>query len=246
MSEEPTYKWPLLVLFMLLTPLAAWTGWRWAIQPEEKAPVAEQPNSQNTGDIFVTSAQDRSVAVLPASTNQWVGLEQCVVKMLQATDPNPPLSIRNQPSPQATVIAEVENNQFLDVAGQQGDWFSVRSPVEGWVPKKLTSYSCNTKLATIKPLPDDQPVAILGRFIGTGTHVYKLFLEKGQALTITGRNGNGKMPTLKSPTKAVLFSGPEAGEPDLWSGKLGETGEYQLVLDSNFQGYGYAFNLEVD
>lgn len=246
MSEEPTYKWPLIVLFILLTPLAAWTGWRWAMSPNASEPVAEQPTAQGTGDIFVTSAEPRSVPALPASTNQLVTLERCVVKMVQATDPNPPLSIRSEPSPTATVIGEVNNTQFLDVVGQQGDWFAVTSPTQGWVPKDLTTYSCNTKLAKIKTIPKDQSAGILGRFIGTGTHVYKVSLEKGQALTITGRSGSGQMPTLMSPSQAVLFAGPQDGESDLWSGKLGETGEYQLVLDSNFQGYSYAFNLDVE
>ncbi len=246
MSEEPTYKWPLIFLFILLTPLAAWTGWRWASQPDASERTVQQPVTQDTGDIFITSAEPRNVAALPASTNQLVTLERCVVKMVQATDPNPPLSIRDQPSPTATVIAEVNNAQFLDVVNQQGDWFAVTSPAQGWVPKGLTSYSCNTKLAKIQTIPKDQSAGILGRFIGTGTHVYKLSLEKGQELTITGRSGNGQMPTLMSPSQAVLFSGPENGESDLWSGKLGETGEYQLVLDSNFQGYGYAFNLDVE
>ena len=245
MYEEPTYKWPLIVLFILLTPLAAWTGWKWAISPDSNERVVEQPEVQGTGDIFVTSAQPRSVPTLPASTNQLVTLERCVVKMVQATDPNPPLSIRDQPSPTATVIGEVANAQFLDVVNQQGDWFAVTSPTQGWVPKGLTNYSCNTKLAKIQAIPNGQSAGVLGRFIGTGTHVYKLSLEKGQELTITGRSGSGQMPTLMSPSQAVLFAGPKTGEADLWSGKLGETGEYQLVLDSNFQGYSYAFNLDV-
>jgi len=250
MSQEPTYKWPLIVLFILLTPLAAWTGWRWASRSDSSNPVVEQPTDTDTGDIFATSAgapsaQPRGVPALPASTNQGVTLERCVVKMAQATDPNPPLSVRSQPSPTATVVAEVENAQFLDVVGQQGDWFAVTSPTQGWVPKQLTDYSCNDKLASIQAIPEDQSAGILGRFVGIGTHIYKLPLEKGQALTITGRSGNGQMPRLVSPSQAVLFEGPKTGEPDLWSGELGETGDYQLVLDSNFQGYGYAFNLDV-
>ncbi len=245
MYEEPTYKWPLIILFILLAPLAAWVGWRVANRPDGNVRVVEQPTSQETGDIFITSAESRNVPTLPASTNQLVSLERCVVKMAQATDPNPPLSIRDQPSPTATIIAEVNNDQFLDIAGQQGEWFAVTSPTQGWVPKGLTSYSCNTKLAKIQTIPKDQSAGILGRFIGPGTHVYKLSLEKGQELTITGRSGNGQMPTLMSPSEKVLFSGPESSESDLWSGKLRETGEYQLVLDSNFQGYGYAFNLDV-
>lgn len=245
MSEEPTYKWPLIILFILLTPLAAWTGWRWAMSPNNREQAVEQPSTQEARDSFVISGQQRSVATLPASTNQLVNLERCVVKMVQVMDPNPPLSIRAEPSPTATVIAEVENAQFLDVVGQQGDWFAVTSPTQGWVPKELTNYSCNTKLAKIQAIPQDQSAGILGRFIGTGTHVYKLSLERGQELTITGRSGNGQMPTLVSPSQEVLFAGPQEGEADLWSGELDETGEYQLVLDSNFQGYGYAFNLEV-
>jgi hypothetical protein len=243
MSDEPSYKWPLIVLFLLLTPIAAWTGWRWANSPNSKEPVAEQL-TPNTGDIFVAPSQ-RTIPAVPASVNQSVTLERCVVNMVQATDPTPPLSIRSEPSPQATVLAEVENNQFLEVVGQRGDWFAVTNPTQGWVPKALTSHSCNLKLAKIQTIPKGQSAAILGRFVGTGTHTYKLSLQKGQELTITGRNGNGLMPTLTSPTKAVLFAGPENGGSDFWAGKLGETGEYQLVLNSNFQGYGYAFNLDV-
>lgn len=245
MYEEPTYKWPLIVLFILLTPLGAWTGWRLAIRPNGSKPVVEQPGEPESGDIFVTSAASKNTPVLPASTNQRVSLERCVVKMAQANDPTPPLSIRNQPSPTASVVGEVNNEQFLDVVNQQGEWFAITSPAPGWVPKALTNYSCNTKLAKIQSISTGQSAGILGRFIGTGTHVYKLSLEKGQELTITGRSGSGQMPTLMSPSQAVLFEGPQNGEADLWSGKLRETGEYQLVLDSNFQGYGYAFNLDV-
>ena len=246
MNEEPSYKWPLIVLFILLTPLAAWIGWRWAMTPNASELAEEQSVETNTGDIFVTSAESRNTPALPASTNQQVTLERCVVKMAQAIDPNPPLSIRNQPSPTGSVVAEVNNEQFLDVVDQQNDWFAVTSPAQGWVPKALTNYSCNTKLAKIQSIPEGQSAGILGRFIGTGTHVYKLSLERGQELTITGRSGSGQMPTLMSPSQAVLFAGPQSGEADLWSGKLRETGEYQLVLDSNFQGYGYAFNVEVN
>jgi hypothetical protein len=244
MSDEPSYKWPLIVLFILLTPIAAWTGWRWAMYPNSKEPVVE-PVAQEAGDIFVAPGQKRAVSAIPASANQSVTLERCLVNMVQANDPNPPLSIRAEPSPQATVLAEVENNQFLEVVGQRGDWFAVTNPTQGWVPKALTNHSCNLKLAKIQTIPKNQSASVLGRFIGTGTHTYKLSLQKGQELSITGRSGNGLMPSLISPTKAVLFAGPENGGPDFWSGKLAETGEYQLVLESNFQGYGYAFNLDV-
>ncbi|NJN29362.1 MAG: hypothetical protein HC824_01990 [Synechococcales cyanobacterium RM1_1_8] len=246
----PSYKWP-LIIFLLLGALAAiWTGNRWAkLQGEASAPV--EPQSP-TGDIFVAGSQPRTVLAVPASTDASTQLERCLVKLTQAKDPNPPLSVRATPSPAAAIVAEIANEQFLDVVGQQNGWFAVTVPnqatAQGWVPMALTDYGCHTKLARVVLPPDQTKTALVrGRFVGPGVHQYKLALERGQTLTISGRGG--PMPALQSPSEAVVFAGPgrqdSTLETDVWSGKLNESGDYQLVLRSDTFGYDYAFNVDV-
>lgn len=242
----PAYKWPLIIIFTLVTGLAAWTGVRLAERQSRTASsttLEDRKAGSQAEDVFLTDSASRTPA-LPASVDQGVVVERCGVTLARANDPTPPLSVRSQPSPQATTVAEVANNEFVDVVGQEGDWFAVSSPAQGWVPKLLTTYGCNQKVARLE-IPGRRGAATAtGIFVGTGTHQYKLPLERGQRLTLTGKEG--PMPQVRSPSNALLFAGPREGEPALWQGQLDQPGEYVLVMDSNFQGFTYAFEVVVE
>lgn len=245
--SDPGYKWPLIIVFAGVTLLAALTGVRLAGRQLENR---DRPNAVEDAqgdfqaeDIFVAESSPRAVAQ-PANADQAILLERCGVTMAQADDPNPPLSVRAQPSPTGSIVAEVANDQFMDVVGQEGDWFAITSPAEGWIPKPLTNYGCNQQLARIQFPEGRRSATARGFFVGTGTHRYQLSLERGQRLTLTGRTG--PMPQLRSPSNALLFAGPQEGQSDIWQAQVTEAGDYSLVMDSNFQGFDYVFEVAVE
>ncbi|NJM58240.1 MAG: hypothetical protein HC857_13480 [Synechococcales cyanobacterium RU_4_20] len=164
--------------------------------------------------------------------------------MAQVNDPQPPLSIRDRPSPSGAIVSEADHGQIIDIAGTQGEWFAVTNPVQGWVPRSLTEYNCNIKVARVKFPRGARSVDLASNFVGTGNHQYKLRASKNQTITLT--NKTGPMPQLKSPGNRVLFAGPQEGDPASWSARLPEDGDYLLQLDSNFRGYSYAFNVKID
>jgi hypothetical protein len=111
--------------------------------------------------------------------------------------------------------------------------------MKGWVAKKITQSGCNQKEERVKFASNRNDTTIADEFIGTGSHVYQLYLLKGQTLTLTAQKG--PRPTVISPNGEVLVESSD--QSTSWSGKLPESGNYQITLESNFKGYNYAFEV---
>ncbi|MBE9033066.1 SH3 domain-containing protein [filamentous cyanobacterium LEGE 11480] len=70
-----------------------------------------------------------------------------------ATDPQPPLNIRSQPSASSSqnIVGTAGNGTILKVIDAQPGWLKVSQPIDGWVHQPLTATSCantNGKAAT--------------------------------------------------------------------------------------------------
>ncbi len=245
------YKLPMLGAFLLATGFSIWTGTQIAnqkntsrrLRPLNESAAPSTVQATDRPNIAKANSATHSFQLDPASKDG-IELEECIVTMAQVNDPRPPLSIRDAASPQGNIVGEANNDQIIDVAGTQGEWFAVTAPVQGWAPRSLTRYACNEKTARVAFPRGKRDLDLAGRFVGTGNHQYKLRASKNQTLTLT--NLAGPMPVLTTPNNQVLFSGPEEGDPTKWSGKLPEEGDYLLRLDSKFRGYEYRFNVRVD
>ena len=111
--------------------------------------------------------------------------------------------------------------------------------MKGWVAKNITLSGCNQKEERVKFANNRNDTTISDEFIGTGSHVYKLYLLKGQTLTLTAQKG--PRPTVISPNGKTLVTSSD--QATSWSGKLPESGDYQVTLESYFKGYNYAFEV---
>jgi hypothetical protein len=146
------------------------------------------------------------------------------------------------------IVGKLNNGTFLQVKTEKNDWFQVTttddSRISGWVSKKQTDYSCGQKVADLNLIVGASPVTIADRFIGDGTHQYKLTLRKGQPLVLTVKSGPA--PYLMDPSeKLIAGDGRGGGIDGTWSGTLPADGVYTIALDSNYQGYSYSFSVQL-
>jgi len=167
--------------------------------------------------------------------------------MAKINDPNPPANIRSQPSTAGSsadspIVGNIKNGIFITIVDQRDDWFRISTPMKGWVAKKITVSGCNQKEERVKFAKNRKDTTIADEFIGTGSHVYQLYLLKGQTLTLNPQKG--PRPTIISPNGKVLVESSD--ESASWSGKLPQSGNYQITLESNFKGYNYAFEVVAD
>jgi hypothetical protein len=131
---------------------------------------------------------------------------------------------------------------FVMIVDQRDDWFKISTPMKGWVAKKITLSGCNRKEERVKFAKNRKDTTIADEFIGSGSHSYQLYLLKGQTLTLNPQKG--PRPTVIAPNGNVLVESSD--ESASWSGKLPQSGNYQITLDSNFKGYNYAFEVVAD
>lgn len=110
-------------------------------------------------------------------------------------------------------------------------------------PKALVLKSRN---GLISP-PNGTSARVKGRIIGGGSHEYLLKASAGQTLTLSV--SEGALPFIFIPNdpnrQTDLTGGGHYTGLDNWSGTLPTTGDYLLVLDSNFRGFSYDFLVEV-
>ncbi len=230
-----------MVAFLVATGFSIWTGAELA--RKQRQPFQPRPAATARASEDINNSRSALTPSQPTESGN-ITVESCKITMAQVQDPQPPLSIRDRPTPQGNVIGEIANDEIIDVNGSQGDWFSISNPVQGWIPRGYTAYGCNTKIARVEFPRGKKGVELTGTFVGTGIHQYKLRANRNQTITLT--SNEGPMPILTSPQETVLFSGPQAGDPESWSGKLPEDGDYILELDSDFRGYTYRFNVQID
>lgn len=194
--------------------------------------TAEQPSTQP------------SVPASPEASSVSRKLELCTVRMAIVNDPQPPLNVRSAPSTTAdNVVGQIKNGTMVTVVDEQNGWLQIATPMRGWVAKNRTENGCNQKLERISLGDGRGTVPIKDRFIGTGDHRYVINVSQGQTLTIT--RDRGPFPSLIAPDGTRLVDGPMNEKRESWTGKLTQTGEYTLELESNFRGYRYSFLVEV-
>ena len=182
-----------------------------------------------------------------AATESLRLVERCETTMAKINDPNPPANVRSQPSlagspGDSAIVGTIKNGTFVTIVDQRDDWFKISTPMKGWVAQKITLSGCNQKDERIKFAKNRKNTTIADEFIGTGSHVYQLYLLKDQTLTLTPQKG--PRPTILSPNGKMLVE--LSDQSVAWSGKLAQSGNYKIILDSNFKGYNYAFEVVAD
>lgn len=176
----------------------------------------------------------------------------CEIHTVRVKDPNPPLNIRSAPdTTTGEIVAKADNGQYLSVQGEENGWLKIEynygKPIVGWIAKNRTESSCNLKEQNITLPASGGSINISDQIIGGGSHEYTLDAVAGKTLTI--KSEKGPLPYVFAPgdinrQKDLTGGGDYTGKTN-WSGELPKTGEYTLILDSNFRGYDYKLNINV-
>lgn len=176
----------------------------------------------------------------PSDNDDLNKVERCETTMAKIDDPNPPANVRSQPNTDsASVVGTLKNGTFVTVVDNNDGWLKISTPTKGWVSKTIALSGCNQKEERVKFAKGSTSVTIADEFIGTGSHSYQMYLLKGQ--TIRLRSQRGPRPTILSPQGRELVATADSAAP--WSGQLDQSGDYKIILDSNFKGYRYAFDV---
>lgn len=184
---------------------------------------------------------DPSASPAPNATEATRTVEKCKVSMARVKDPNPPLNVRSSPNAESpnNIVGKLPNGAFISVVEEQPDWFRISEPA-GWIAKSRTESNCNVKVERIQFGRGQNSTKISDRFIGTGSHEYHLNLAKGQRITLSS---TGKVfPALIAPNGKALNQDENATS---WTGELPTTGDYTLMMESNYKGYAYSFTVKV-
>ncbi|KAM3101722.1 SH3 domain-containing protein [Phormidesmis sp. 146-12] len=202
---------------------------------------APKPSVQSPADQTVDQNPEPTEPENPAEALREV--ESCKVTMAKVSDPNPPLNVRSTPDTTSNdnVVGQLKNGTFVTVTGEQEGWFRISTPVKGWLSIKNVESGCNGKVERVSFGKGGNSVEISDRFIGVGSHEYRLNLAKGQMLTV--RSEKGDLPLIFAPNGKVI-NDPQDGK-QVWMSELPSTGDYKLQMESNFKGYKYAFSVEV-
>jgi Bacterial SH3 domain len=195
-------------------------------------------DSDNTPDTS-TNQSEKPLDSTP-SNDDLNKVERCETTMAKINDPNPPANVRSQPNTDsASVVGTLKNGTFVTVINSNDGWLKISTPTKGWVSKTIALSGCNQKEERVAFAKGSTKATIADEFIGTGSHTYQMYLLKGQ--TIRLRSQRGPRPTLLSPQGQELVATADSAAP--WSGKLDQSGDYKIILDSNFKGYRYAFEV---
>jgi Bacterial SH3 domain len=170
-------------------------------------------------------------------------VESCVVKMAMVKDPNPPLNVRSGPSTTTDIVGTVANGTFVTVEAEEKGWFRISEPTAGWISQQQTSYSCGEKVERVSFAPNSTLASITDQFIGTGSHTYRFGARQGQDLKVIRQRG--PFPRIIAPDGSELVQTAGDSNRPSWTGTLGQTGDYQVVLESNYKGYFYSFDVEI-
>ena len=206
-------------------------------------PMAEASTSAETSTTTDSSSDNDGSTGSTAAPESLRLVEHCETTMAKINDPNPPANVRSQPSTaDSPIVGNIKNGTFITIVEQRDDWFKISTPMKGWVAKKITLSGCNQKEERVKFAKNRKDTTIADEFIGTGSHVYKLYLLKGQTLTLNPQKG--PRPTVIAPDGKLLVESSD--QSTSWSSKLPQSGNYRITLDSNFKGYSYAFEVVAD
>jgi hypothetical protein len=196
----------------------------------------------NTPDTSINQSEkpDQSEKPSEPSNEDLNKVERCETTMAKISDPNPPANVRSQPNTDSgSIVGSLTNGTFVTVVNSNDGWLKISTPTKGWVSKKIALSGCNQKEERVAFAKGSTKTTIADEFIGTGSHTYQMYLLKGQTLRL--RSQRGPRPTILSPQGQELVATADSAAP--WSGKLDQSGDYKIILDSNFKGYRYAFEV---
>jgi hypothetical protein len=183
----------------------------------------------------------------PAQNPQTATLEtlSCTLTMAIVKDPDAPLRVRSTPDASANnLVGQLDNGTFVTVQGEANGWLQISEPVRGWISKKLTDYGCNQKVVQVNLPSSGASFQMTDRIIGTGSHRYQFNATQGQTLAISSQDG--PLPYAIAPDgKELTNAAANAGNITSWQQALPATGQYVLLLDSNFRGFSYDISVEV-
>lgn len=201
-----------------------------------QSPASIAPSTTNTAPLESFESQP--------STEPSRKVTQCVVQMARVNDPNPPLNVRSSPTAQTknNLVGQLSNGTFVGVTQETDAWFRISTPIQGWVAKSNTAYTCGVKYETVKFGTGKTAAKISESIIGTGTHNYQFKLEKGQRLKLVSHHG--PLPSILAPDATPLTDLREA--QTAWTGTLPSSGNYTVSYKSNFKGYDYSFTVQVE
>ncbi len=212
-----------------------------APQVMEQGEESAAPNQATpSASIAPTRPEASSQPATTTSSETLREVERCKVLMAIVKDDNPPLNVRAQPNTDAAIVGTVEEGMFVSVKQERNGWFEIAEPA-GWIAKSKTASRCGQKVEQVQFGTGKSGAELSDEFLGTGSHQYKMKLDKGQKLTVKGEVG--PMPAVIGPDGKYLVGMEE--KPDDWSTELPSSGEYTLELDSNYRGYKYDFSVEV-
>ncbi len=212
-----------------------------AASSNTKNPDTTDSSGDSSGPSDQKSSDDRNSANSSSEDLNKVG--RCEITMAKISDPNPPANVRSQPKmDSASIVGSLKNGTFVTVVNSNEGWLKISTPTKGWVSKQIALSGCNQKEERVTFAKGSTQTTIADEFIGTGSHTYQMYLLKGQ--TVRLRSQRGPRPTLLSPQGRELVATADSAAP--WSGKLDQSGDYKIILDSNFKGYKYSFEVVVD
>jgi hypothetical protein len=228
-----------------------------ASAPQSSAPVASSPtltpesspkplSSPIATPQSIPQSSSPTPEVSPASkpaAKPSRTVEKCVVRMAKVNDPESPLNIRSNPNASSKIVGQLPNGAFVDVKDEQDGWYSITGETPGWIAKSRTESNCGEKVERIEFGKGQDSIKIRDRFIGVGSHQYRLNLSKGQKLTVT--RDREVFPRIVAPNGKDLIDYRELEAKENWTGELPETGNYEIVFESNFKGYEYGVLIEV-
>lgn len=209
------------------------------------APASPKPSVSPEASPPVTPEPEPSVTPAPSPAPEArKTVESCVIQMARVNDPNPPLNVRSSPNTSAdNVTGQLRNGTFVTVVDEAQGWFRISTPTKGWISRSMTESTCNQKVERVQFAPDTDSVSISDRFIGTGSHAYKMNLGQGQTLTVS--SSRGPLPIVLGPDGKTLNLDVDRDNTKTWTTQLPASGDYTLSQESNFKGYRYAFSIQV-
>lgn len=223
-----------------------------APQSSPKAPasiIATQPSPQSTASPAVPqSIPSQSTSIETPSepnaspTQASRRVEKCTVRMARVNDPESPLNVRSSPNAASkeNIVGQLKNGTYVDIEDEQNGWYKITGETPGWIAKSKTDRSCTEKIERVEFGKGQTSFKIVDRFIGVGTHTYRVNLVQGQSLTVT--RDREVFPRIVGPSGQDLASFDE--NRTTWTGEIPTTGDYSIVFESNYKGYDYAVSVE--
>ncbi|TAF51119.1 MAG: hypothetical protein EAZ61_11295 [Oscillatoriales cyanobacterium] len=213
-------------------------------EPGQSTTATADPSPTDRAPSAATSPIAASPNSAPATDT--IRTLSCQTSSGLVNDPNAPLNVRSEPDTGSdNVVGALADGALVSIVGERGNWWQIDAPEAGWVSKNLIDSTCNEKVARIELPPNTTQVTLSDRFLGTGYHHYQFNARAGQSVTLETLDASSPLPFLLAPDDRDITEGVANTNATRWSGKLPATGDYTLVFDSNFRGYTYNVQLDI-